>query len=263
MRRRAFTLVELLVVIGIIAILIAILMPALSRARDQATRLQCMSNLRNIMQGITMYVSENKTHLPYCNWGDMPSGHQGWLYKVVPGSWFPTNPPDPRYVDTGVVFSYLKEYNIFKCPLHLERRSNGPTENMTSYLMNGAVQDYGEFGPTQRITNRVTKFKVEHVILWESGETNLMNNGPPFNDGSSYPGEWLTERHGNSTRLSGGGAKGTGGASIACFDGHVEWMSTKEYDVQKNRDPARFGEGSNRFWCAPNLAGGGFRPSPI
>lgn len=257
MRRKAFTLVELLVVIGIIAILISVLMPALSRARDQATRLQCMNNLRNMMQAITMYVSENKTSLPYCNWGDQPSGHQGWLYKSVPGSWFPTNPPDPRYVDSGIVFMYTKEYGIFKCPLHTERRSNGPTEYMTSYLMNGAVQDYG--GP---VPNRITKFKTHHVILWESGETNLMNNGPPFNDGSSFPGEWLTERHGNSNRVMGGGAKGSGGASIACFDGHVEWMSNKEYDVEKNKDPIRYGPGSNRFWCAPNVSNGGFRISP-
>ena len=142
-------------------------------------------------------------------------------------------------------------------PLHIELRSNGPSELMTSYLMNGAVQDYGA-----PIPNRITKFKTHHVIFWESGETSLMNNGPPFNDGSSFPGEWLTERHGNSTRVMGGGAKGSGGASIACFDGHVEWMSHRDYDVEKNKDPARYGEGSNRFWCAPNLSGGGFRISP-
>jgi len=249
-RRRAFTLVELLVVIGIIAILIAILMPALSRARDQATRLQCMSNLRNMMQAVTMYVSENKQSLPYCNWAGTPFGHQGWLYKD------PIQ-PQPEYSETGVLFGYLKTRAVFKCPLHQELRSNGPSELMTSYLMNGAVQDYGNIVP-----NRIVKFKTHHVIFWESGETSLMNNGPPFNDGSSFPGEWLTVRHGNSVRLMGGGAKGSGGASIACFDGHVEWMSHREYDIEKNKDPSKYGEGSNRFWCAPNLPLGGWRPSP-
>jgi prepilin-type N-terminal cleavage/methylation domain-containing protein/prepilin-type processing-associated H-X9-DG protein len=63
-RRRAFTLVELLVVIGIIALLIAILMPALSRARDQANMVKCMSNMRQIGQAYMMHAQEHRNHVP-------------------------------------------------------------------------------------------------------------------------------------------------------------------------------------------------------
>jgi prepilin-type N-terminal cleavage/methylation domain-containing protein/prepilin-type processing-associated H-X9-DG protein len=63
-RNSAFTLVELLVVIGIIAVLIGILLPALSRAREQANRVKCESNIRQIMNGFVMYANENKGLLP-------------------------------------------------------------------------------------------------------------------------------------------------------------------------------------------------------
>jgi prepilin-type N-terminal cleavage/methylation domain-containing protein/prepilin-type processing-associated H-X9-DG protein len=116
-RASAFTLIELLVVIAIIAILAAMLLPALSKAKIKVQSAQCMNNNRQLELANQMYVGENRDYFPNndtAGAGGTDAGPNAWIQGNVQN--FTSIPTYPSYVSTGVIWDYNKSYSIYQCP---------------------------------------------------------------------------------------------------------------------------------------------------
>jgi prepilin-type N-terminal cleavage/methylation domain-containing protein len=108
-KSKGFTLVELLVVIGIIAVLISILLPALNKAREQARRTQCLSNLKQVHALFMMYANQNRDQVPIgCSGNEMQYNYIIW--RTVTGQ-------PSKYQSFGLLHEtgLMKDPQVFYC----------------------------------------------------------------------------------------------------------------------------------------------------
>lgn len=113
--KKGFTLIELLVVIAIIAVLMAILFPALNRAKEQGKRTMCLGNLKALNLAWIMYADDNDQQLVNGAAGNGGWVGKGWADNYTSGGFLPKE-EQLDAMKVGLLWPYAKEEGVYKCP---------------------------------------------------------------------------------------------------------------------------------------------------
>lgn len=222
-RQAGFTLVELLVVIGIIAVLMAILLPVLSKARAAANRTACMSNVRQLYNGLLMYCNANQGYFPTCAmWDD------GGAYVQMNEDWVWWEGGRP--LSGSAVAQYLavgedKLKSLLRCPSdNFENRHEAPGIRpgqgpyLYSYHLNMSLAI--NLRPTSRVGTNGLRTKINQ---WQSPSSKIAitEAAERLTAPAWAYADPLTQRHGAATSQVTHRLKGVS-VSTAFIDGHVE-----------------------------------------
>jgi len=239
-----FTLIELLVVIAIIAILAALLLPALSRAKERALRIQCTSDLHQVGIGALMYATDSRDYMAICG---LPSGQNPWqtysAARIRPGTttvtrgfmslglyWRTKTVPDPKVfycpsnkkISSNWTFDYYNQSSPWPCT----PSTSGDEQIRTGYNY------YPQLRETQALTGGdkknyfVSRLTFTKVLLEfaEEGELNLMTR---MKTSQLDPSKSISADLMHSLDSAPHKDKGISGLNALFGDGHVAWQSAR------------------------------------
>ena len=224
-RRNGFTLIELLVVIAIIALLMAILIPTLNRAREQGKRAACLSNVKQLGLAWVLYADDNDNKIVngctgVAGQGNVPTDEDGWVHWAGYTDEI-SEAEQIKAIKDGALFPYVNSEKLYKCP-------TGLRGEMRTYAIVDSMNGWPG-GPN--VKNRVDiRRPGERLVFLDEGWVTFASWSVPY-DREAWWGGLVTSpgilaadnrhkdpppvRHGNGTNFS-------------FADGHSEYWKWKD-----------------------------------
>ena len=202
MRRKAFTLIELLVVIAIIAILAAILFPVFAKARENARRASCQSNMKQLSLGIIQYTQDYDEKFPIYYTGGTP---YGWADNTLP---------------------YTKSTQILQCPSdqYPGQNTNPTAVQYTDYAYNMRLSTDEANGTIARSTSEVTQSALS-VLLVDIGAT-IISTAYNCTNGCAAATTYICAA--DLAKFPAPNLMHLNGQNFAFIDGHVKWYPSTQ-----------------------------------